>query len=116
MTATDLVIDVPLLERIVSMRRFEERTLEMAKRLFIHKHPPKRVASEFGVNLKRVYAIRKEFLAAAKEATLPCGWDQETFKGPKDVIAGLREFYEQAMAKAGAKLEEGRPHDAAISP
>lgn len=94
---TDIVIDVQLLERIAAMRRFEDRTLEIAKRLFIHKQKPKRVASEFGVNLQRAYAIRKEFLAAAKEAALPNGWEEATFKGPAEVIAELKLLYARAM-------------------
>ena len=59
-------IDFDLLERIAKQRRFEARTLEIAKRLFIHGESPKRLSIEYGVNLQRVYAIRKEVLGALR--------------------------------------------------
>jgi len=52
--------------------------MEIAKRLFVHGETPKRLAVEHGVNLRRVYAIRKEVLAAAQALALPTGWDELT--------------------------------------
>jgi hypothetical protein len=102
-----IAIDVQLLERIALQRRFESRTLDIAKRLFIHRETPKRVASEFGVNLQRVYAIRKEILAAARDAALPDGWVEVTLVGPQDLIAQVKASFERAMAqRVGREAEE----------
>jgi hypothetical protein len=83
-------IDLSLLERIAQQRRFEERTLEIAKRLFVHGETPKRLSVEYGVNIQRVYAIRKEVLAAAQALDLPPGWEEITVRGPKELIEQVR--------------------------
>lgn len=79
-------IDIHLLDRIAAQRRFEPRTLEIARRLFIHGETPKRLSLEYGVNLQRVYAVKREILAAAQATTLPPGWDEVTVSGPKALI------------------------------
>jgi len=94
-----IAIDADLLERIAGERRFEARTLEIAKRLFIHKETPKRVASEFGVYLQRVYAIRKEILLAAESAALPSGWARMELVGPRELVEQFRLEFEAALAK-----------------
>lgn len=85
-------IDLSLLERIAQQRRFEERTLEIAKRLFVHGETPKRLSVEYGVNIQRVYAIRKEVLAAAQALELPPGWEEITVRGPKALIEQVRKL------------------------
>lgn len=97
MTSTDL-IDLPLLERIASERRYEARTLAIAKRLFVDGETPKRLAVEHGMSLQRVYAIRKETREAAQALALPSGWEQVTFAGPAAVIAGLKMQHRRALA------------------
>jgi hypothetical protein len=92
-------IDLAQLERIAERRRFEDRTLEIAKRLFIHGEKPKRLSVEYGVNLQRVYAIRREILEAVKASTLPAGWDQITLVGPKALIAEIRRVHAEALAR-----------------
>ena len=54
-------IDLALLERIAEQRRFESRTLEIAKRLFIHKETPKRLSVEYGVNLRKGSFVHMKF-------------------------------------------------------
>lgn len=101
-------IDLALLERIAQQRRFEGRTLEIAKRLFIHGETPKRLAVEYGVNVQRVYAIRREVLAAAQALALPPGWEEATIAGPRELIAELK----RQLADALGRLEDGgtMPH------
>jgi TrfB plasmid transcriptional repressor len=98
MTAT---VDLELLERIATQRKFEPQTLEIAKRLLLYGEKPKRLAAEFGVNHQRVYAIRKEVVAAVKELALPAGWEEVTLAGPQPVIAALKAQLEQALAQYG---------------
>ena len=96
-------IDNELLERLTAQRRFEQRTVDIAKRLFIHNEKPKRVASEFGINLQRVYAIRKEILAAAETFALPEGWARAELVGPRDLVEHYQQLFNAALAKtAGA--------------
>ena len=92
-------VDLPLLERIAEQRRFEGRTMEIAKRLFVHGETPKRLAVEHGVNLQRVYAIRKEVLAAAQALALPHGWSELTIAGPRDLIEQIRHQFAEALAR-----------------
>lgn len=92
-------IDLELLERIAAVRRFEARTLEIAKRLFVYGDTPKRLSVEFGVNLQRVYAIRSEIEAAADELALPDGWEELTIAGPKALIAKIKAQFDAEMAR-----------------
>lgn len=101
-------IDLPLLERIAEQRRFESRTLEMAKRLFIHNETPKRLSIEYGVNLQRVYAIRKEVLAAAQVLALPPGWEEMTIAGPSELIAQFKRQFAEALARHSEALSGER--------
>jgi len=96
-----VAIDLELLQRIAEQRRFEERTLEIAKRLFVHGETPKRLSVEYGVNIQRVYAIRKEVLAAARAAALPPGWEEMTVRGPKALIARVRRLMAEAAGEDG---------------
>lgn len=91
-------INLALLERIATQRRFEGRTLEIAKRLFMHGETPKRLSAEYGVNLQRVYAIRKEVLAAAQTLALPAGWSEVTLVGPSELVERFRAEFEAALA------------------
>ena len=94
MTAT---VDLELLERIAAQRKFQAETLEIAKRMMVYGEKPKRLAAEFGVNHQRVYAIRKEVLAAVKALALPEGWVEVTLAGPAPMIAALQAQLAQAL-------------------
>jgi hypothetical protein len=100
----DIEITLELLEQIAAQRNFEPKTLQIAKRLLIDGHAPKRLSSEFGVNHQRVYAIRKEVLAAARQSRLPAGWSQITLTGPTELIESIRELFEKEFAD----LQEAR--------
>jgi hypothetical protein len=97
-----VTVNLELLERIASQRKFQSETLEIAKRVLVYGHKPKNVAAEFGVNHQRVYAIRKEVLAAIKTLALPAGWEEVTLAGPQPVIAALR-------AQHARELQEHAP-------
>jgi hypothetical protein len=101
-------IDLALLERIGEVRRFEARTLEIAKRLFIHGETPKRLAVEYGVNIQRVYAIRREVLAVAKQLQLPVGWAEVRLAGPRELIQTLERQYALAMKQLGLEARVER--------
>jgi hypothetical protein len=91
-----MTITVDLLERIARKRRFSARTLEIAKRLFLHDETPKRLAAEYGVNLARIYHIRDQVGSAAQDEKLPPGWEEITIAAPKEVIREFRERVAQA--------------------
>lgn len=90
-------IDLPLIERIAAQRRFSPTTVQIAKGLFVEGFDARRLALEHGLHVKRVYAIRKEFLDAAQAMALPRGWEEVTFAAPRDVIEELRRLYAQRM-------------------
>jgi hypothetical protein len=98
-----VTVDLEQLMRIGEVRRFEPRTMEIAKRLFIHNETPKRLSVEYGLNVQRIYAIRREVLAVAKQLELPDGWAEVTLAGPKELIQQLATEYVSAMKKL--KLE-----------
>ena len=100
-------IDLSLLDRLAAQRRFEPRTLEIAKRLFVHGETPKRLSVEYGVNVQRVYAIRREVLAAAQASRLPPGWEELTVAGPRELIASFREAFVKALAASRASTDAG---------
>jgi hypothetical protein len=104
-------IDLSLLERIAAQRRFESRTLEIAKRLFIHGEKPKRLSIEYGVNLQRVYAIRKEVLAAAHALALPPGWEELTVSGPRELVAQFKRQFAEALARHEAESAMHAKHE-----
>lgn len=90
-----MTLDEGQLARIASQRKFDPRTLEIARRLFIHHDKPKLLSAEYGVILQRVYAIRKAVLDSA----LPPGWDELTLRGPADAVAAARLAFEKQMVK-----------------
>jgi hypothetical protein len=94
-------IDLNFLEQLGKERRFEAQTLEIAKRLFIHRQPPKHVAVEFGLNLSRIYAIREMVRQAAEG--LPPGWVRVTIEGPRDVVARLQNELRKELAGSKPK-------------
>lgn len=94
-------IDLNFLEQLGKERRFEPQTLEIAKRLFIHKQPPKHVALEYGLNLSRIYAIREMVRHAAEG--LPPGWVRVTFEGPRDLIERLHNELQKELAGSKPK-------------
>ena len=85
------------LERILSQRRFDDRTKEIARRLFLHEERPKLLAVEYGLILQRIYAIRKAVLDLA----MPPGEAQVTLTGPVEAIEAARLAFKKQMVKMG---------------
>lgn len=94
------VVDSHLLDRVARERRFDDRTMEIARRLFVDGHKPKRLATEYGVIHQRIYAIRRLVQAAVNDFRLPEGWSEVTLKGPVDLVqATAASFAEQMRAR-----------------
>lgn len=95
------VVDAPLLERVARERRFDARTLEIARRLFIENETPKKLSTEYGVIHQRIYAIRKLVQKAVESYRLPEGWSEVTLRGPADLVRATATQFE---AKKRARL------------
>jgi hypothetical protein len=93
------VVDEALLARISRERKFDPKTLEIARRLFIEDAAPKKLAAEYGVIFQRIYAIRRAVLDAVADYALPSGWSEVTLRGPAEAIAAAEKAYRQYMAK-----------------
>ena len=96
-------VDEGQLARIAKKRKFDPRTVEIARRLFIHHEKPKLLSAEYGVILQRVYAIRKAVLDSA----LKTGYDELNLQGPAEAIAAARLAYEKHMAKLERQTSKG---------
>jgi hypothetical protein len=77
-------------------------------RRIVEVETPKRLSIEYGVNLQRVYAIRKEVLAAAQALALPPGWEEMTIAGPREVIEQIKRQFAEALARHAATLSGER--------
>lgn len=87
------------LERILNQRRFDDRTKEIARRLFLHEERPKLLAVEYGLILQRVYAIRKTVLDLA----MPPGEAQVTLTGPVEAIEAAQRAFDKCVARIRAE-------------
>ena len=91
-------VDEAELQRIARQRRFDPRTLEIARRLFIDGDRPKLLAAEYGVILQRIYAIRKAVLDLA----LPAGEAEVTLRGPVEAVEAARRAFERYVERLQA--------------
>lgn len=92
-----MIVDELLLERVARERRFDARTVEIARRLFIGNEAPRKVAKEFALVDKRIYAIRAEVLKQVESYALPGGWSEVTLRGPADVVKATQAFFNRRM-------------------
>jgi hypothetical protein len=92
-----MIVDEMLLERVTRERRFDDRTVEIAKRLFLGNGAPRTVAKEFGVIDKRVYAIRAEVIRQVESYELPEGWSEVTLRGPADIVKATKKFFKKRI-------------------
>ena len=92
-----MIVDELLLERVARDRRFDARTVEIARRLFIGNEPPRKVAKEFALIDKRIYAIRAEVLKQVERYALPEGWSEVMLRGPADVVKATQAFFNRRM-------------------
>jgi hypothetical protein len=90
-----VTVDASQLERVARQRKFDPRTLEIARRLFIHNEKPKLLSAEYGVILQRIYAIRKAVL----DSVLPQGWDEVTLRGPAEAVEAARLAFEKRRGR-----------------
>lgn len=94
-----MTVDEVTLERVLRDRRFDERTVAIARRLFIDNIAPRALAKEFAVIDKRVYAIRAAVLKQASKYALPEGWSELTVQGPAHVVSEVQAVYAALMSK-----------------
>jgi len=92
-----MIVDEPILERVLRERRFDERTAEIARRLFLGDEPPRKLAKEYALLDKRIYAIRAEVVKQVKEYALPAGWSEVTLKGPADAVRAAHALFKRRM-------------------
>lgn len=92
-----MIVDELLLARVARDRRFDERTVEIARRLFIGKDEPKKLATEFGLHDKRIYAIRAAVTKQIASYQLPEGWSEVTLRGPADVVQAVAAIFKKRM-------------------
>lgn len=67
--------------------------------VFGRRQQPKRLSVEYGVNLQRVYAVRREILAAAQATALPPSWEEVTVSGPKALIEQVVKLVLEAQGR-----------------
>ena len=94
-----IIVDEEQLARIAKSRKFDPRTLEIARRLFLNHEKPKRLSAEYGVIFQRIYAIRRAVLKAIEAEGLEPGWSQVTLRGPKAAIEAAQRAFAQRMAR-----------------
>lgn len=94
---TTTTIDREAITRIAARRRFKPQTVQLAVRLFVYDVKPAQLAVEFGVNLQRVYEIKRLFLAAFQSDGLPPGWVRVTVEGPSELVQALQAELAQAI-------------------
>jgi len=83
-------LDAAALKLVTQRRRFNAQTLEIAKRRLLSEEPATALAAEYGVNLRRIYAIENQIIAAWRELHLPPGWSEITLVAPKSLIAEFK--------------------------
>jgi hypothetical protein len=101
-----MIVDEPLLERVVRERRFDARTVEIAKRLFLGNEAPRKLAKEFALLDKRIYAIRAEVLKQVQRYDLPEGWSEVTLRGPAEVVKAAHALFRKRMRELGASAQD----------
>jgi len=92
-----MIIDEPILERVLRERRFDERTAEIARRMFLKNEAPKKLAMEYALLDKRIYAIRAEVVKQVKKYALPEGWSEVTLRGPADAVKAAHALFKRHM-------------------
>ena len=96
MTST---IDKYLLDRVARERRFDDRTMEIARRLFLKEEKPRKLALEYAVIHQRIYAIRRMVMEAVASYQLPPGYSEVTLRGPAELVQAISELFEQQMSE-----------------
>jgi len=98
-----MIIDELMLARVSRDRRFDKRTLEIARKLFIEKQEPLSVAKEFALLDKRIYAIRDAVRKQVASYGLPEGWTEVTLRGPADLVKTVEVIFRKRMKRLSAE-------------
>jgi hypothetical protein len=93
------VVDRYLLDRVSRERRFDDRTMEIARRLFLNREKPRKLALEYAVIHQRIYAIRRMVTEAIAGYELPPGYSEVTLRGPAELIRAIGELFDQQMSE-----------------
>ena len=98
-----MIVDELTLERVARERRFDKRTMEIARRLFVDKREPSSVAKEFALLDKRIYAIRAAVRKQVASYGLPEGWAEVTLRGPADLVKAVEGTFRKRMKRRSAE-------------
>lgn len=93
------VVDKHLLDRVSRERRFDDRTMEIARRLFLEGEKPTKLAREYAVIHQRIYAIRRMVTEAVASYELPPGYSEVTLRGPAELVQAICELFDQQMSE-----------------
>lgn len=94
-----IVIDEAVLARVARERKFDPKTLEIARRLFLDGTAPKRLSAEYGVILQRIYAIRRAVRGAIEQHALQNGWFEIHLQGTAEAIEAAQLAFREKMNK-----------------
>lgn len=100
------VVDSHLLDRVARERRFDPRTLEIARRLFIENEPVKKLSTEYGVIHQRIYAIRRSVIEQVEKYDLPEGWTEVTLRGPAEVVQAIAQLFQQQLSELATEADK----------
>lgn len=94
-------LDAAAFERLARKRKFQPRTLEIARRLLVRGEKARELAHAYGLNIQRIYNIGMQVSAAYQAERLPPGWIEVTICGPEKMI---RDF-ERKVAEARKRVK-----------
>jgi hypothetical protein len=90
-----LKIDEATLARVAKTRRFDARTIEMARRVLLHGEKNAALAREYGLHPITVFRNVKGVRLACEAEWLPRGWTRRMITAPTPMI---RAFEREAAA------------------
>lgn len=93
------VVDKHLLDRVARERRFDDRTMEIARRLFLDEEKPRKLALEYAVIHQRIYAIRRMVTKVVASYELPPGYTEVTLRGPAELVQAISELFDLQMSE-----------------
>lgn len=100
-----MIVDKRMLERVIRDSRFDERTVEIARKLFIENQSATNLAKEYAVIRQRIYAIRAAVIKQAKKYELPEGWSEVTLRGPTQEVDAIEKAFTKRMLKHRARYQ-----------
>lgn len=95
-----LTLDAAAFSRLVRSRKFQPRTLEIARRLIVDGEQARDLAHAYGLAVSRIYNIGMQVAAAYQAERIPSGWVETTLVAP----AALVRDFERQISKARKEL------------